>query len=70
MGYSPWGRRRVGHNLVTKQQTASYNPANCLSCERLRWLTVAVVQKVSELTFEMFSTNVLKLKKCHVHWHI
>ena len=20
MGYSPWGRKRVGHNLVTKQQ--------------------------------------------------
>ena len=27
-GYRPWGRKRVGHNLVTKQQTASYNPTN------------------------------------------
>ena len=65
-----WGRKRVGRNLVTKQQTASYNPTNGLSYEVLRWVTVAVVQKVSELTFETFSTNVLNLKKCHVHWHI
>ena len=21
MGYNPWGRKRVGHNLATKQQT-------------------------------------------------
>ena len=25
MGYSPWGRKRVGHNLATKQQH-SLNP--------------------------------------------
>ena len=23
MGYSPWGHKRVGHDLVTKQQTAA-----------------------------------------------
>ena len=23
MGCSPWGRKRVGHNLVTKQQKAT-----------------------------------------------
>ena len=24
MGYSPWGRKRVGHDLVTKQQEEGY----------------------------------------------
>ena len=23
-GHSPWGGKRVGHNLVTKQQTSMY----------------------------------------------
>ena len=27
-GYSPWGHKRVGHNLTTKQQNKQQQPAD------------------------------------------
>ena len=29
MGYSPWGRKRTGHNLSTKQQQRTYFNCSC-----------------------------------------
>ena len=28
VGYSPWGHKRVGHNLITKQQNKQQQPAD------------------------------------------
>ena len=28
VGYSPWGHKRVGHNLTTKQQNKQQQPAD------------------------------------------
>ena len=32
MGYSPWGRKRVGHNLATKQQQQKYSTLSYTEC--------------------------------------
>ena len=49
MGYSPWGRKRVGHNLATKQQqTLLWAVLSDTAANRYTWLLTSTLITIKE----------------------
>ena len=65
VGYSPWGRKRVGHNLMTKQQQPPLCgagqaplPMECFQARKLAWNFQGIFQT------QVLSPHLLRL----LHW--
>ena len=68
-GYSPWGRKRVGHNLVTKQKQTSKERLGTpgLSFSVTKWRNIATPGKITQ---EIWMTWAEKLCKSLIYEHI
>ena len=54
VGYSPWGRKRVGHNLATNQQDQRKCYPEVANVKRVGWRMTLLQQNLKRMFFIIF----------------